>query len=109
MSASPVSPMYLVEILLPLYDNEGRGFGAEAFNRLRDELAERFGGVTTFRRSPAEGVWAEGGEVSRDEVIIFEVMADALDRAWWGEYRAGLERRFRQKKIVVRATEFVEL
>jgi hypothetical protein len=102
--------MHLVELLLPLYDNEGRPFGAEALNRVRDELARAFGGVTAFRRSPAEGVWTEGGgAVSRDEIVIYEVMTDALDRAWWAEYRAGLERRFRQEKLVVRATEFEEL
>jgi hypothetical protein len=101
--------MFLIELLLPLYDNEGRRFGAEEFDRVRDELAERFGGVTAFRRAPAEGVWREGGEVSRDRVCIFEVMADSLEREWWREYRAQLERRFRQEKIVVRATEFEEL
>ena len=101
--------MYLVELLLPLYDNEGRAFGPPEFDRVRDELAERFGGVTAFRRSPAEGLWAEGGETSRDRVVIFQVMTDALDRAWWSEYRRELERRFRQEKMVVRATEFEEL
>jgi hypothetical protein len=102
--------MHLVQILLPLYDNEGRRFGADAFDRVRNELAERFGGVTTFRRSPAEGLWRdEGGAVARDELAIFEVMSEALDRAWWAGYRAELERRFRQEKMVVRATEFEEL
>lgn len=101
--------MNLVEILLPLYDNEGRRFGSGEFDRVSEELAARFGGVTSFRRSPAEGVWREGGEESRDRVVIFQVMADGLDRAWWREYREELERRFRQDKIVVRATEFEEL
>jgi hypothetical protein len=101
--------MFLIEILLPVYDNEGRRFGAGEFDRVRDELAARFGGVTAFRRSPAEGVWTEDGEVSRDRVVIFEVMADALERDWWREYRAELERRFRQEKMIVRATEYVEL
>jgi len=101
--------MFLVEILLPLYDNEGRAFGAAEFDRVRDELAQRFGGVTAFRRSPAEGVWREGGGESRDRVVIFEVMAEDLDRAWWREYRGELERRFRQEKMVVRATRFEEL
>ncbi|HWW76571.1 MAG TPA: hypothetical protein VNZ44_14335 [Pyrinomonadaceae bacterium] len=101
--------MFLVELLLPLYDNEGRAFGAAEFDRVRDELARRFGGVTAFRRSPAEGVWREGGGESRDRVVVFEVMAEELDRAWWREYREGLERRFRQEKMVVRATEFEEL
>ncbi|MBV8858778.1 MAG: hypothetical protein JOZ02_17745 [Acidobacteria bacterium] len=101
--------MFLVEILLPLYDNEGRRFGAEDFDRVSEELAARFGGVTTFRRSPGEGVWREGGGESRDRVVVFEVMSEGLDRAWWREYREGLERRFRQEKIVARATEFEEL
>jgi hypothetical protein len=102
--------MYLVEILLPLYDNEGRAFGAGEFDRVRDELAAHFGGVTAFRRAPAEGVWAEGqGEMSRDRIVIFEVMAEALEREWWAAYRRELEGRFRQDKLVVRATAFEEL
>jgi hypothetical protein len=101
--------VHLFEILLPLYDNDGRRFGAGEFDRVSDELAERFGGVTAFRRAPAEGVWREGGAESRDRVVIFEVMAEELDRAWWRDYRGELERRFRQEKIVVRASEFEEL
>jgi hypothetical protein len=101
--------MFLVEILLPLYDNEGRRFGAEDFDRVSEELAARFGGVTTFRRSPGEGVWRAGGGESRDRVVVFEVMSEGLERAWWREYREELERRFRQEKIVARATEFEEL
>ena len=101
--------MFLVEILLPLTDNEGRAFGAREFDRVRDELAARFGGVTAFRRAAAEGVWAEGGGVSRDLVVVFEVMAEALERPWWAAYRRELETRFRQEKLVVRATQFEEL
>ena len=101
--------MFLVQLFLPLFDNEGRRFGAAEFDRVRDELAGRFGGVTAFRRSPAEGVWREGGAESHDRLFIFEVMAGDLDRGWWRDYRAELERRFRQEKMVVRATEFEEL
>ncbi len=101
--------MHLVEVFLPLYDNEGRRFGSGEFDRVSEELAARFGGVTAFRRSPAEGVWREGGEESRDRLVIFEVMTDELERPWWRQYREELERRFRQEKIVVRATEFDEL
>ena len=97
--------MYLIEILLPLYDNEARPFGAAAFDSMRNELANRFGGVTAFRRAPAEGVWKESdGGVSRDQIVIFEVMADRLDRAWWAGFRGKLERRFAQEEVVVRAT-----
>ena len=101
--------MYLIQILLPLYTNEGAAFEQEAYDRVRDELAKKFGGVTAFRSSPAEGVWKEGGRISRDAIIIFEVMADELGRDWWTNYRGELEERFRQEKMIVRATAIEQL
>jgi hypothetical protein len=101
--------VHLIEILLPLADNDGKPFAAELHAAVRDELVDHFGGVTAFTRSPAEGLWKEGAdEPDRDEIVILEVMADWLDRGWWRTYRAGLELRFRQDEIVVRARE-VEL
>jgi len=95
--------MHLVQILLPLADNEGRRFGGEAYGRVRSELAQKFGGITSFTRAPAEGVWKDGGQMSRDDIVVFEVMTRDLDRAWWERYRATLEQRFEQEAIVVRA------
>ena len=98
--------MLLIEILLPVADNAGNAFPREAFDRVRRELIERFGGVTAFLRAPASGLWRdEEGVVHRDEVAIFEVMADALDETWWRDYRRILEKRFDQDEIVVRAVE----
>jgi hypothetical protein len=101
--------MHLIEILLPLADKEGKPFAGDLYARVREELVEHFGGVTTFSRAPAEGLWKQGeGQPERDQIVIFEVMADWLDRGWWRGYRAELEQRFRQDEIVVRAGE-VEL
>jgi hypothetical protein len=100
--------MHMIEILLPLYDNDGNHFGPEAYAAVREELVGHFGGLTAFTRSPAEGLWVENGRRSRDDVIIFEVMADWLERGWWRTYRGTLEARFRQDVVVVRARE-VEL
>ena len=100
--------MHLIEILLPLSDNEGKRFAPDLHAKVRDELVEHFGGVTAFTRNPAEGLWKEGqsDSTTRDDIIIFEVMSDWLDRGWWRGYRTELERRFRQDEIVVRAREF---
>jgi hypothetical protein len=97
--------MHLVQLLLPLYDNEGKAFGKLMFDRVRNELTESFGGVTVYRRSPAEGLWKEegSGEVSRDDVVIYEVLTPKLERAWWNDYGKGLARRFRQEEIMMRA------
>lgn len=95
--------MHLVQILLPLADNAGRRFDGNDYGKVRAELAQRFGGITSFTRAPAEGMWKEGGHTSHDDIVVFEIMARELDQGWWERYRAELERRFRQETIVVRA------
>jgi hypothetical protein len=45
--------MHLIEILLPLNDNNGRPFKAAKYAVIREHLTERFGGLTAFTRSPA--------------------------------------------------------
>ena len=42
--------------------------------------------------------------MNRDEIVIFEVMADQLDRQWWRQYRTELEQRFSQAELVIRAS-----
>lgn len=97
--------MHLIQLFLPLYDNDGQPFPRALFDAVRAELAEAFGGVTAYTRAPATGLWEDdAGRVQRDDVLLFEVMADALDRAWWGGYRQALEHRFRQDEVLVRAT-----
>jgi hypothetical protein len=95
---------WLVQILLPLYDNDGVHFGEAPFALTREELVAKFGGLTAHQRAPARGLWKKDeGQVARDDVAVFEVMTGDLDRAWWDRYRRGLEQRFRQETIVIRA------
>ena len=96
--------MHLVEILLPLNDNSGRPFAAEKYAAIRQHLTERFGGLTAFTRSPAQGTTTGGGKTVHDDIVVFEVMTETLDVAWWRNYRRQLEREFRQNEIVVRAS-----
>ncbi len=96
--------MHLVDILLPRMDNSGEPFAAHEFDRVREELVSRFGGVTAFLRSPASGLWHDdSGALCSDEIVIFEVMTQELDKEWWKAYRRQLEKRFRQKEIMMRA------
>lgn len=41
--------------------------------------------------------------LQRDDVVLFEVMADHVDHGWWAAYRAQLEHRFQQDEVLVRA------
>jgi len=96
--------MHLIQILLPLYDNAGAELPAELFERTRQELIDRFGGLTAYTRAPAKGLWQEDATTTvRDDIVIYEIMADTLEEAWWRKYRGTMEQRFRQEAIVVRA------
>ena len=98
--------MHLVQILLPLYDNVQDPQPPDQFRRVRKELTERFGGLTVYTRAPAEGMWKlNDNETTRDDIVIFEVMANQLDPTWWREYRHELEARFRQEVILIRAQQ----
>jgi hypothetical protein len=94
--------MHLIQILLPLYDNAGNTLSEALFGTVRRELTERFGGLTAFTRAPAQGLWKDEGETKHDEIVVFEVMAEQLDAAWWRDYRKSLEQEFRQDTIVIR-------
>jgi hypothetical protein len=103
--------MHLIQILLPLYDNQGNELPQMEFRRVSSELSHRFGGLTAFTRAPAEGVWKEheAAHATHDEIVVFEVMVDDLDRTWWKDYRIDLERRFKQDEVVIRAQAMEQL
>ena len=98
--------MHLVQILLPIHDNSQEPFPGDEYLRVRQELTEKFGGLTVYTRAPAEGLWRQNdNHTSLDDIVIFEVMASELDTVWWRNYRHELEARFRQDMIFVRAQQ----
>jgi hypothetical protein len=98
--------VHLVQVLLPLYDNDGHPLSRDLYRQVGTELSERFGGLTAHTRAPAEGLWRDGPAATvRDDIVIYEVMTDQVDRAWWQAYRRRLETRFRQEQIVIRVQE----
>ena len=102
--------MNLVQLLLPVYDRGGARFPQDSYDRVAAELTDRFGGLTAYVRAPAAGLWEESpGRTKRDDIVVYEVMVDALDPAWWATYRKELERRFDQDELVIRAQEIRRL
>jgi hypothetical protein len=98
--------MHLVQVLLPLYDNDGNALPRELYRQVATELSERFGGLTAHTRAPAEGLWRDGPAATvRDDIVIYEVMTDAVDAPWWQDYRRRLETRFRQEQLVIRVQD----
>ncbi|ABF45631.1 hypothetical protein Dgeo_1335 [Deinococcus geothermalis DSM 11300] len=82
--------MHLVQLLLPLYDHTGRSFDPAHYARIRQTLTEGFGGLTAYTRAPAAGLWKDEEQIVRDDVVVYEVMVQELDRDWWAVYREEL-------------------
>ena len=101
---------FLIQVLLPLYDNQGRPFDPTTRSRIRHELTEKFGGVTAYTRAPAEGTWEDSdGRTHRDDIVMVEVMTEVLDSEWWKAYIAELAHRFGQEELIARAMAFESL
>ncbi|WP_026629161.1 hypothetical protein [Dyadobacter alkalitolerans] len=97
--------MQLIQIFVPLTGPNGTPFDDSLFNQVKDKLTQHFDGVTIYQRAPATGLWKEGGTAVRDEIIIYEVMAPELNLDFWVPYKAGLEKQFGQKQILIRTSE----
>lgn len=95
----------LFEIFLPIKNDKGKPFPQRHFDSLREILVEKFGGVTLYQRSPVTGVWDNPEAAQeKDELIIYEVMADSGDEAFWTQLKVDLENKFKQVKIIIRSS-----
>lgn len=96
--------MHLVQLLLPILSTSEQPHLRTLYDDIAHRLTDRFGGVTAYTRSPATGLWeTASGEKVRDQVIVYEVMVDHLDRDWWTGMRRELEVQFGQEELVIRA------
>ncbi len=96
--------MHLIQLFLPMYDNQGEKLPVFLYRQVREELMEKFNGITAYTRSPAHGLWQpEEGKTVQDDLVIYEVMTAEMDREWWRAYKALLEQRFAQQEMLIRA------
>jgi hypothetical protein len=96
--------MYLVQILLPKYGKDRTPLLHTTFDAIREELVGKFGGLTAYTQSPAEGIWNPDANTRHlDEIIMIEVMVAELDPTWWANYRKTLESRLQQESVVIRS------
>lgn len=94
----------VIEMFLPLQDNAGQVQPSALFEAVVKTLTEKFGGVTAYARAPAEGHWKEGERTVTDNIAVFEIMVEEVDRGWWRRYKKELERLFKQDTILIRMT-----
>lgn len=96
--------MYLIQILLPLYDNQKKPFPEEYYTKLSSALTSEFGGLTAYSNSPATGLWKEHPKKTvKDKIITYEIMTESIKPQWWKAFREYLEEEFKQESIIIRA------
>ena len=105
-----VMNMYLIQIFLPLYDNNKRRIPRTRFTQVADELTAKYGGLSMYSRAPLVGLWSPSHRrTQRDDLVIYEVMSRTLNRRWWRHYRQKLEQLFKQQQVIIRAQRYIQL
>ena len=102
--------MYLIQILLPLTDENRAPFPAGHYTALAETLTKKFGGVTAYMPSKATGLWKEDQNTTvKDQIAVLEVMAEQLDVSEWKKIKDDLARTFRQEEILMRTFQVTVL
>lgn len=95
--------MYLMQIFVPTRDNQGSTITERQFTALRSKLTDRFGGETTYARTPVEEMWKPSENSAEvDHMIIYEVVFDELEAQYWKGMKSQLEKAIRRQQIMMR-------
>ncbi len=95
--------MFLVEIFIPRSVLEAEP-NRKQVEQLKVEFTNKFGGVTSYLRASADGLWVNGeGKIERDEIGVLEVMVEKIDKDWWRQLRKRLEMDMKQEQILIRS------
>ncbi len=105
---SSMSAQRLIQVYLPLYDPSGKSLPEKLFHEVKTALTEKFGGLTMYTRSPAEGLWKETEQKTvKDDLVIYEVMAVDLDEVFWKEYKEQLKKQFKQDELLITVASII--
>lgn|GEM_PF-115379 len=109
-SRTSVEKDTLVQLFLPIREENGSSFPIHYYNQLSTQLKEKFGGITIYNRSPATGLWKESGaQTVQDELLVYEVLTTSIENDYWQALKTKLEKQFRQTEILVLFTKIRKL
>ena len=88
------------EIYLPTTHNDGTPVDAQVVERLKQSLAQAFGGYT-HQQSRSEGAWKLGGVLYRDEVTIVRVLDQGSSGFDLRAFKHEVETALRQESVLI--------
>ena len=98
--------MYQIELYLPLYNNDKKAFPTSHYESVKQNLSDKFGGITMYSRTPVIGLWKESQEsIVKDDLVIYEIISEKLDESFWQEYKFMLQSLFQQEAIIIKSSK----
>jgi inorganic pyrophosphatase len=92
----------LFQLLVPQYRKNGKKFPDQYYTALNKELIGKFGGLTVYSRGPAEGFWKKNeAKTIQEAMLVYEVMADEVDKDFWHKIKGSLAKKFDQEELVL--------
>lgn len=96
------------EIYLPTTMNNGTPVDGVEIQRIKDKLANAFGGYTHLRHR-SEGVWRMGGVTFRDEVTIVRVLDDGSAKFDMRAFKKSIEAALQQEAVLIISRDVSEV
>lgn len=95
-----------IEIFIPVFDEKGKPFPEKFYRKIKKKLTDDFGGMTAYTQMPADGIWKDEKEKEvKDQIVVYEVMASKIDKAYWKAYKTKLSVLFKQNDLVIRQSD----
>ena len=88
------------ELYLPTTTNDGRRIDPAVIQRIKDTLAEIFGGYTHLDQR-VEGAWRIGGVTLHDAVTIVRVLDDGTTAFDMAAFKRLLEATLEQQQVLI--------
>jgi inorganic pyrophosphatase len=96
----------LIQLFLPTIAKNGKPFPRSYYDTVREQLTDKFNGVSMYFNSKVSGVWKdEDAKLVKDELMVFEVMSDAITLDFWKSYQRSLQKQFKQESILIRCMD----
>ncbi|MHA4896281.1 inorganic diphosphatase [Pedobacter sp. PWIIR3] len=92
----------LIQLQVPVYDVEGKRFPKRHFTQLHQQLTDKFGGLTVYSRSIANGFGNQDeGPTVKEKILVYEVMAENVELDFWKKLKASLMKKFEQDDLMM--------
>ena len=87
--------------------NDGSTIEPEKFHETKEELVNRFGGLSIIPKS--QGIWEGSGIIYEEDNVIFQVDFEGDEADFFKDYKEILKKRFEQEEIYITLIDILRI